>query len=57
MIKVETQPTYIKCIGEDRRLHIAEPHKSTTYCGVKVLKKKFTPEGFTRYFSCWDCSI
>jgi hypothetical protein len=35
--------TLIGCIGEDRKLHLCEPHNNSTYCGVTVLKK--SPRG------------
>lgn len=46
----------ILCIGEDRRIHVCEPHKDQTECGIKVIKKDVSDTEFGKLFSCWECT-
>lgn len=46
----------IVCIGEDRTLHVCEPHKDKAKCGVKVINKKPTKQERAACFSCYECT-
>lgn len=45
----------IRVIGIDRKQHIAEPHKNTCICGVKILRKKLERNDYKLY-SCYECT-
>ena len=46
---------YIRCVGEDRKIHICKPHDTVCKCGVKVLTKIVTEE-HKNLFSCYECT-
>ncbi len=46
---------FIEVIGEDRKKHIAEPHKDTCKCGIKIIRKKLRDDDY-RLFSCYECT-
>lgn len=46
----------IQCIGVDRKIHVCEPHKDKTDCGVKVLRKEVYEQDYNKMFSCWQCT-
>ena len=51
----------IRVIGVDRKYHIAESHKDTCLCGVKILSKKENDVNGTGAFkgtiySCYECT-
>jgi len=48
----------IRVIGIDRKYHIAEAHKDTCLCGIKILsKKKEDINGSTGIkYSCYECT-
>ena len=45
----------IRVIGVDKIQHIAEPHKDTCLCGIKILRKKYLPTDYD-LFSCYECT-
>ncbi len=46
----------IRVIGEDRLQHIAEPHKDTCLCGMKIFSKKI-PNTKDTLYSCYECTF
>lgn len=52
----EKEPVFILCVGVDRKIHICEPHKDETKCGVKVLKKNISSHEHVTLYSCWECT-
>ena len=44
----------IRVLGEDRLQHIAEPHKDTALCGMKIFSKKIPDKG--TFYSCYECT-
>jgi hypothetical protein len=49
----------IRVIGEDRKYHIAEPHRDVCLCGMKILsKKKDEVEDNNNgiLYSCYECT-
>jgi len=47
---------YIKCIGEDEKIHTCEVDKTVTKCGKKIKSKKVRERDYDLRFSCGDCS-
>lgn len=56
--KSESRPleTLVRCIGSDRKVHVREPHKRETYCGVPVLKSNPSDRDCVGLFSCYECT-
>lgn len=46
---------YIRCVGEDGKIHICKPHEDVCNCGVKVLTKVITKQ-HDKLFSCYECT-
>lgn len=46
---------YVECIGVDDLIHICEPHKDKTICGIKVKRKKMLRDDFVVRYSCGGC--
>lgn len=53
----DSSVVYIHCLGVDDKIHICEPDKDVTCCGVKVKDKKSKLEYFiNKYYSCYPCT-
>ncbi len=46
----------IRVIGVDRKYHMAEVHKDTCLCGIKIFSKKEINSDKVK-FSCYECTF
>lgn len=44
----------VECVGKDGLIHFCEPHKTTTNCGINIIKKKLGKVDIKR-FNCPKC--
>lgn len=51
----EVEPYTTRCLGEDFKIHLCEPHKDVTLCGVKI-RSKSVEDSSVKRFSCYECT-
>ena len=53
--KRDCDKNLIRCVGEDRKIHVCYPWENKCYCGENVLSKK-PHDVATAEFSCYECT-
>ena len=46
----------IRCIGQDRKIHMCYPWEDKTICGIKIIKKIIKPYDYKNKFFCYECT-
>jgi len=46
---------YVNCIGTDGKIHVCEPQKQVTKCGMKIKSKNLGKTDYDR-LSCYSCT-